>query len=217
MGAILLVVLLLLYLLSVYKRERVKKERRILLLQQQIQENENVLTTLQHDYIKRNKEIEDLSFRYAQNNESLSVENEVMRRHLLELQQKNKEENLKLADKNKILLDELKKYKDIKTESGRHYETVTFIIQLLDNPDTAHALTPKELDAIEYFVIRLFGPMFQKPCRGCGSECHRTEVVVLVTVGLSSCFNCHFSVHNSSICFKSQTQNEEKDTGIYGE
>jgi hypothetical protein len=70
-GAILLVVLLLLYLLSVYKRERVKKERRILLLQQQIQENENVLTTLQHDYIKRNKEIEDLSFRYAQNNESL--------------------------------------------------------------------------------------------------------------------------------------------------
>lgn len=125
-GAILLVVLLLLYLLSVYKRERVKKERRILLLQQQIQENENVLTTLQHDYIKRNKEIEDLSFRYAQNNESLSVENEVMRRHLLELQQKNKEENLKLADKNKILLDELKKYKDIKTESGRHYETVTF-------------------------------------------------------------------------------------------
>ena len=160
-GAILLVVLLLLYLLSVYKRERVKKERRILLLQQQIQENENVLTTLQHDYIKRNKEIEDLSFRYAQNNESLSAENEVMRRHLLELQQKNKEENLKLADKNKILLDELKKYKDIKTESGRHYETVTFIIQLLDNPDTAHALTPKELDAIEYFVIRLFGPMFQ--------------------------------------------------------
>lgn len=98
-GAILLVVLLLLYLLSVYKRERVKKERRILLLQQQIQENENVLTTLQHDYIKRNKEIEDLSFRYAQNNESLSAENEVMRRHLLELQQKNKEENLKLADK----------------------------------------------------------------------------------------------------------------------
>ena len=46
----------------------------------------------------RNKEIEDLYFRYAQNNESLSVENEVMRRHLLELQQKNKEENLKLEE-----------------------------------------------------------------------------------------------------------------------
>ncbi|WP_455668772.1 tetratricopeptide repeat protein [Phocaeicola sp.] len=160
-GIILFVILLLLYILSVYKRERVKKERRILLLQQQIQENENALTTLQRDYIKRNKEIEDLSFHYVQDNKSLSTENEVMRQHLLELQQKNKEENLKLADKNKILLDELKKYKDIKTESGKHYETITFIIQLLDNPGAARALTPEELDAMEYFVIRLFGPMFQ--------------------------------------------------------
>ena len=107
-----------------------------------------------------------------------------MRRHLLELQQKNKEENLKLADKNKILLDELKKYKDIKTESGRHYETVTFIIQLLDNPDTAHALTPKELDAIEYFVIRLFGPMFQSRVEAVGLSATERKLWCLLQLGL---------------------------------
>jgi hypothetical protein len=45
-------------------------------------------------------------------------------------QQKNKEENLKLADKNKILLDELKKYKDIKTESGITRRTLSILEKL---------------------------------------------------------------------------------------
>lgn len=81
------------------------------------------------------------------------------------------------------MLDELKKYKDIKTESGRHYETVTFIIQLLDNPDTAHALTPKELDAIEYFVIRLFGPMFQSRVEAVGLSATERKLWCLLQLG----------------------------------
>lgn len=182
-GIILLVILLLLYILSVYMREKVKKEQRILLLQQQIQENENTLITLQHDYIKRNKDIEELSFRYAQSSESLSAENEAVRRHLLELQQKNKEDNIKLADKNKTLLAELKKYKDIKIESGKHYETVTFIIQLLDNPDAVRALTPEELDAMEYFVIRLFGPMFQNRVEAVGLSATERKLWCLLQLG----------------------------------
>ena len=180
---ILLTVLLLLYILSFYKREKLKKDRNILLLQCQIQENEDALLTLQHDYIKRNKEIEELSFRYAQSNESLSAENEVVRQHLLELQQKNKEENIKLADKNKALLAELNKYKALKTESGRHYETIIFIIQLLDNPDAVRALTPEELDAIEYFVIRLFGPMFQSRVEAVGLSATERKLWCLLQLG----------------------------------
>lgn len=182
-GVIVFIILLLLYILSVYKREKVKKERCILLLQKQIWENENTLFALQRDYVKRNKEIEELSFRYAQNNESLSAENEEVRRNLEELQQKNKEENLKLVDQNKILLDELKKYKDIKMEGGKYYETVLFIIQLLDNPGTAYALTPEELDAIEYFVIRLFGPMFQSRVEAVGLSATERKLWCLLQLG----------------------------------
>ena len=78
-------------------------------------------------------------------------------------------------------------------------------------------LTPKELDAIEYFVIRLFGPMFQSRVEAVGLSATERKLWCLLQLGFPHCFNCHFSVHNSSICFKSQTQNEEKDTGIYGE
>lgn len=182
-GVIWLVILLLLYALFVCKREKMKKERRILSLQQQIRENEDTLLALRHNYAKRSKEIEELSFHYVQSNENLSAENEVVRRHLLELQLKNKEENIKLADKNKALLAELNKYKAIKTESGRHYETVIFIIQLLDNPDMARALTPKELDAIEYFVIRLFSPMFQSRVEAVGLSATERKLWCLLQLG----------------------------------
>ena len=59
----------------------------------------------------------------------------------------------------------------------------TFIIQLLDNPDTAHALTPKELDAIEYFVIRLFGPMFQSRVEAVGLSATERKLWCLLQLG----------------------------------
>lgn len=182
---ILLVVVLLLFGIYIYRKEKDSKEQHILLLQHQIQENENSLLILQRDYIQRNKEIEELSLQYERDSKTLSVENEQVRQQLLELQQQNKEENVKLADKNMALLHELKKYKDIKTESGRYYETITFIINLLDNPDAVRVLTSEELDAIESFVVRLFGPLFQSRVQSVGLSATERKLWCLLQLGFS--------------------------------
>lgn len=169
----------------IFRKEKNSKEQHILLLQHQIQENEDALLALQHDYIRRNKEIEELSFQYEKNHENLSIEHEKVRQKLLELQQRNKEENIRLADRNIVLLNELKKYKNITAESGRHYETITFIISLLDNPDSAHALTAEELEAIERLVVRLFGPMYQSRVEAVELSATERKLWCLLQLGFS--------------------------------
>lgn len=184
-STILIVVFLLLFVISLYKKEKNRKEQHILHLQHQIQTNENTLMKLQHSYIQRNKEIEKLSLQYETDNKTLSAESERNKQRLLELQRQDKEENLKLADENLALLNRLRKYQEIKAESGRYYETIIFVIGLLNNPDSAKALMADELDAIESLVIRLFGPMFQSRVEAVGLSATERKLWCLLQLGFS--------------------------------